>query len=110
MRSYARHSACILKLAISSREANMARRNSLDSRQGCCRHPQHMRASWCRRKPRARRRSREAKAAVDAAEEATWASLLEEEMKAGPERAPEVEYEGWGYYLIVKEDISDHDL
>ena len=45
---------------------------------------------------RSHRRQRsicEAKAAADAAEVATWASLLEEEMEARPEREPEVEYE-----------------
>jgi hypothetical protein len=40
---------------------------------------------------------------------ATWASLLEEEMEAGPEREPEVEYEGWGYYLEVMEDNSNYN-
>ena len=63
--------------------------------------------------PRSRRRQRsirEAKAAADAAEVATWASLLEEEMEAGPEREPEEEYEGWGYYLKVMDDNSDYDL
>ena len=60
----------------------------------------------CRRQ----RSIREAKAVADAAEVVTWASLLEEEMEAGPEREPEVEYEGWGYYLEVMEDNSDYDL
>ena len=62
------------------------------------------------RSRRRQRSIREAKAAADAAEEATWASLLEEEKEAGPEREPEVEYEGWSYYFGVKEDNSDHDL
>jgi len=62
------------------------------------------------RSHRRQRSRREAKAAADAAEVATWASLLEEEMEAGPEREPEVEYEGWGYYLEVMEDNSDYDL
>ena len=53
---------------------------------------------------------REAKAAADATEEATWASLLEEERDAEPEREPEVEYEGWGCYHEVMEDKSDRDL
>ena len=59
------------------------------------------------RSHRRQRSRREAKAAADAAEVATWASLLEEEMEAGPEREPEVEYEGRGYYLEVMEDNYD---
>jgi hypothetical protein len=59
------------------------------------------------RSHRRQRSIHEAKAAAHAAEVATWASLLEEEMEAGPEREPEVEYEGRGYYLEVMEDNYD---
>ena len=31
-------------------------------------------------------------------------------MEPGQEREPEVEHEGWGYYLEVMEDNSDYDL
>ena len=62
------------------------------------------------RSRRRQRSIREAMAAADAADVATWASLLEEEMEAGPEREPEVEYEGWGCYHEVMEDKSDRDL
>ncbi len=53
-----------------------------------------------------------AKAAADAAEEATWASLREEEREAGQEREPDKKLEGWGYYLEVRDEAgdSDHDF
>ena len=53
---------------------------------------------------------REAKVAAGAAEVATWASLLEEEMEAGLARDPEVEYDDWGYYFMVMEDNYEYNL
>ena len=63
--------------------------------------------------PRSRRRQqsiREAKVAAGVAKVATWASLLEEEMEAGQARDPEVEYDDWGYYLMVMEDNYEYNL
>ena len=48
--------------------------------------------------------------AAGAAEVATWASLLEEEMEAGLARDPEVEYDDWGYYFMVMEDNYEYNL
>ena len=48
--------------------------------------------------------------AAGVAKVATWASLLEEEMEAGLVRDPEVEYDDWGYYLMVMEDNYEYNL
>ena len=51
-----------------------------------------------------------AKAAADAAEVATWAALLVEEVDAGPEPEPEEDYDGSGYYYGDLVDNADYDI
>ena len=60
---------------------------------------------------RLRRRHRlKAKAAAEAAEEATWASLLGEEMQLGPMKESDEEYDVWAHYLRVMDDNFDYNL
>jgi hypothetical protein len=60
---------------------------------------------------RLRRRQRlEAQAAADAAEVATWASLLGEGMELGPVKESEEEYDDLAYYVRVKDDNFDYNL
>ena len=60
---------------------------------------------------RLRRRHRlKAKAAAEAAEEATWASLLGEEMELGPMKESDEEYDVWAHYLRVMDDNFDYNL
>ena len=60
---------------------------------------------------RLRRRHRlKAKAAAEAAEEATWASLLGEEMELGPMKESDEEYDVWAHYLRVMDENFDYNL
>ncbi len=51
-----------------------------------------------------------AKAAAEAAEEATWASLVGEEMELGPMKESDEEYDDWAHYLRVMNDNFDYNL